>query len=74
MKKKIFWISALAVLLSAVTFTIFAVHAKVDEDAYDEDDTDDIDNEIVVESKDWPQTKLSIYIGSFLYSRFLISI
>jgi len=52
MKKKIFWISALAVLLSAATVAILAIHAKVDEDAYDEDDADDIDDEIVVENKD----------------------
>ena len=43
MKKKIFWISALAVLVSAATVAILAIHAKVDEDAYDEDEVENKD-------------------------------
>lgn len=54
--KKIFGISALVVLISAIAIAVFEIHSKcgygedVTED--EDDDFDDIDDEIKVEIKD----------------------
>lgn len=65
--KKLFWISALAVLLSAATVAVLAINAKVEEED-EEDNIDDIDDEIKVEIKDWPQTKtLNLYWEFFIF-------